>query len=136
MQSNRIFVSCWKCMKNLITKRSILISIFIFTNLVYKNVYSQDNTLQLLQIGDRIIQVEFANNGTKVRRGLTGREDLPENQGMLLMTPSEGFLFFGMRNTYIPLSVGFFNAERQLLEVQEMYPDILVVYSRKKTGYI
>ena len=105
-----------------------MVSVFIVINLVYDEVYSQsDADLHLLQIGDRIIEVEFANNGTTVRRGLTGREDLPKDQGMLLMTPSEEFLFLEMEDTYIPLSVGFFNAERQLLEVQEMYPDILVV---------
>ena len=123
-------------MKSLINyKALILASAFIVINLVYDNAVSQDDTLQSLQIGDKIIQVEVPGTEEKVKHGLMYREDLPENQGMLFVFPSEEFLYFWMKDTYIPLSIGFFNAERELLEVQEMYPDNALVVTPKRRIY-
>ena len=114
-------------------KLFISINFFIVISLVYNNVYSEYDNLQLLQIGDRQIYVEIADTEEKIKHGLIYRQNLPENQGMLFVTSSEGIFYLWMNNVYIPLSVGFFNTERELLQVQEMQPDIpLIITSRRR----
>ena len=115
-------------------KLLILISIFIIINSVYDSANSESNALQPIQIGHKIIQVEIADTKEKRKHGLMHREYLPEDQGMLFVYPSEKILLFWMKDTYIPLSIGFFNVEGELLEIQEMRPDngVLTVDSERK----
>ncbi len=124
-------------MKALINyKLLISINLFIVVSLVYDNVYSQDNNLQLLQIGDKDIYVEIADTEEKIKHGLTYRRNLPENQGILFVMPSEETFFLWTDHVYIPLNVGFFNAERELLEVQEMQPDSPLVDTLRRRRYM
>ena len=114
-----------------------LVSLFVIS-LSYSDVYSEDNILHPLRVGDRIIQVEVADTVERARRGLTGRENLSEDQGMLFVVPGpeEKTYFLWMEDVYIPLSVGFFNVERELLEVQEMYPDSRLVVTPNRRMHI
>lgn len=50
------------------------------------------------------------------------RESMEPNQGMLFVFESAGKQRFWMKNTLIPLSVAFFNAEGTLLEIHALYP--------------
>jgi len=77
-----------------------------------------------LRIGGKIITVEIADTPSKQARGLMFRKSLPKDHGMLFVFESERELSFWMKNTLIPLSIGFFDKERKLLEVQEMSPAI------------
>ena len=85
------------------------------------------------ELEGKVIQVEVANTNETRARGLMYRRSLPKDQGMLFVFPSTQPLSFWMKNTYIPLSIGFFNAERQLLEVQEMQPESVVLKQPSKT---
>ena len=114
-------------------KLLILISILVVINLVYNNANSEDDTLQPIQLGQKIIQVEIADTQRKRNRGLMYRKSLPDDQGMLFVFPSSQILSFWMKNTYIPLSIGFFNSKRQLLEVQEMQPESVLLKEPSKT---
>jgi uncharacterized membrane protein (UPF0127 family) len=55
-------------------------------------------------------------------RGLMGVEDLGELDGMLFAWPEAVQARFTMRNTLIPLDIGFFNPEGELIEVLQMVP--------------
>lgn len=65
---------------------------------------------------------EIADTDDKRNRGLMFRQSLPENQGMLFVFDREQVLHFWMKNTFIPLSIGFFDKKGQLLEVIDMEP--------------
>ncbi len=110
-----------------------LFSIFII-NLDYDRAYSQDTpSLKRLKVGHKIIQAEIADTTEKRTRGLMYRKSLPNDQGMLFVFPSSQPLSFWMKNTYIPLSIGFFNSKKELLEVQEMQPESILLKEPRRT---
>ena len=49
-------------------------------------------------------------------------KSLPEDKGMLFIFEHEHSLGFWMKNTLIPLSIGFFDAKQRLIDIQEMKP--------------
>ena len=111
-----------------------LIGVLIFIHLGHDKAYTQDTSfLQKIQIGHKIIQVEVADTAEKRTRGLMYRRSLPKDQGMLFVFPSLQPLSFWMKNTYIPLSIGFFNTKKELLEVQEMQPESVLLKKPRKT---
>lgn len=50
------------------------------------------------------------------------RKELAENHGMLFLFEKPERRGFWMRNTSIPLDLGYFNAEGTLLEVRKLFP--------------
>jgi hypothetical protein len=75
-----------------------------------------------IELGDAVLQVELADTPEAWRIGLSGRSELPENQGMLFVFKEPHILSFWMKDTTIPLSIGFFDANRVLLQIEEMNP--------------
>ena len=61
------------------------------------------------------------------------RESLEENRGMLFPYRIPRSLSFWMKNTLIPLDIGFFDAQGVLREIHAMYPrDLRSVRSRRE----
>ena len=50
------------------------------------------------------------------------RKELAMGTGMLFIYPEEKTLSFWMKNTLIPLSIGFFNKDGLLVDMQDMQP--------------
>lgn len=75
-----------------------------------------------VKVGKTTITVEVANTEKSRERGLMERSKLDKNCGMLFVFPDESKRYFWMKNTYIPLSIGFFDKDSRLVEVQEMKP--------------
>ena len=112
----------------------LLLFFFTISSLGYNRTHTQGTLpLQSLQIGHKVIQVEIADTKEKRTRGLMYRKSLPKDQGMLFVFPSSQILSFWMKNTYIPLSIGFFNSKRQLLEVQDMEPESILLKKPRET---
>jgi uncharacterized protein len=73
--------------------------------------------------GERVeVQVEIANDDAERTRGLMERTELPENAGMLFVFGREQPLSFWMRNTLIPLSVAYIDAEGRIVDIDDMQP--------------
>ncbi len=75
-----------------------------------------------LKIANKTLIVEVADNLEKSARGLMYRKNLNENEGMLFIFDSEEPRSFWMKNTFIPLDIGYFNAQRELIDIQTMEP--------------
>ncbi len=58
------------------------------------------------------------------QRGLMQVKSMPENEGMLFLYPAPRRMSFWMRNTFIPLDIGFFDPAGVLIEVRAMYPHV------------
>jgi uncharacterized membrane protein (UPF0127 family) len=73
----------------------------------------------------KTVHVEIANSPEKRYEGLSFRtEPLAMNEGMLFSFPSPSRDVFVMRDTYIPLSLAFFDSNRRLLSTAEMGVEI------------
>lgn len=76
-----------------------------------------------LRVGGETITAEVADSGRERSRGLMGRESLPAAHGMLFVYPEEERLSFWMRDTPLPLSVAFIDAEKRIVDIQRMQPE-------------
>jgi uncharacterized membrane protein (UPF0127 family) len=84
--------------------------------------FAQDFQKKNLELGHVKIKVEIAETEEQQEKGLMFRKTLKENEGMLFVFQEEKVLTFWMKNTLIPLSIGFFDKGKKLFEVQEMQP--------------
>jgi uncharacterized membrane protein (UPF0127 family) len=76
----------------------------------------------LLQIGGKTLIVEIADTPESRRLGLMGRKSLSPESGMLFVYEEPEDLCFWMKETLIPLAIGFFNARQELIHTLEMEP--------------
>lgn len=86
-----------------------------------------------IQFGKIKVKVELAIESHEQTRGLMFRKALCENCGMLFVYQDEQIRSFWMKNTFIPLSIGFFNKEKELIEVQEMSPVLTEIQAKIPT---
>lgn len=71
-------------------------------------------------VGKQKIEIFVADTDPRRMRGLMGVERLPENTGMIFVFDRETPQSFWMKDTIIDLSIGFFSAAGELIDVQEM----------------
>ncbi len=72
--------------------------------------------------GEVRVRVEIADDDSERARGLMYRTALAENRGMLFVYEVEQKLSFWMKNTHIPLSIAFMDAEGRIVDIQDMEP--------------
>jgi uncharacterized protein len=75
-----------------------------------------------IQINDARLIVERAETEEAQAQGLMNRLILPEGTGMLFIFDEPEILSFWMKNTLIPLSIGFFDENRCLINIENMDP--------------
>ena len=75
-----------------------------------------------IQLGEQTIEVQVAHRPREVSRGLMHRHSLEQDRGMLFYYDSPRAMSFWMRDTRIPLDIGFFTADGVLREIYPMYP--------------
>ncbi len=73
-----------------------------------------------IQVGSEVLEVEVAQTPQQHAQGLMFRPRLGENEGMLFIFQGEETRSFWMKNTLIDLSIGFFDRNGTLVDVQEM----------------
>lgn len=89
-----------------------------------------------IKVGAHAVDAEVAATPREREIGLMFRFNLPSDHGMLFVFPEPQPLGFWMRNTYIPLSIAFIDAEGRILNVEDMAPrDESLVPSRGAALY-
>lgn len=77
-------------------------------------------------------QIEIAITNEQKEYGLMNRLNLPPNSGMLFVFEQSDKLCFWMKNTLIPLSIGFIDEKGILLQVEEMQAQSLDTHCAKQ----
>lgn len=75
-----------------------------------------------LTIGSKQITVELARTATERELGLMGRDALKPDEGMLFVLPHPALFCFWMKNTSIPLSAAFLDAQGKIINLVDMQP--------------
>lgn len=75
-----------------------------------------------LQAGMHVIQAELADTPETRQTGLMYRKALAPNAGMLFVFEEEDIRCFWMRNTYVPLSIAFLDADGRIVNIADMQP--------------
>jgi hypothetical protein len=75
-----------------------------------------------LLIGEHSIRAELANTPQTRQNGLMFRRQLASSSGMIFVFPDPQRVSMWMKNTLIPLSVAFLDAEGRILNIEDMEP--------------
>lgn len=75
-----------------------------------------------LTIGKAAVRAEVADEPHERRTGMMGRTELADGDGMLFVFPAPQALSFWMRDTLVPLSVAYINAQGVIREIHDLQP--------------
>ena len=78
-----------------------------------------------LNIGIHVIQAEVARTQAQREQGLMYRKKMGQNEGMLFDFGAPAGVCMWMKNTLIPLSVAFIDAEGVIVNIEDMQPQTL-----------
>lgn len=86
-----------------------------------------------LKIGKVVVQSEFVIYEKERNKGLMFRDSMELNEGMFFVFEKPSRQTFWMKNTRIPLDIGYFSSSGQLLEVHGAQPfDLSGIHSLSK----
>ena len=101
-----------------------------------QEIVAQQNTERAkyaIQIGGQTLQLELARTPKTRETGLMYRDSLPKGEGMIFVFENPQPQRFWMKNTRIPLDIGYFSADGRLKEVYRGRPfDLSGMPSRAK----
>lgn len=101
----------------------LISSFFMFTLLAYGKTATETLPWIWIKVGSVSMQVQIPETEDQLATGLMFRKSLPENSGMLFVFKKPGRADFWMKNTLIPLDIGFFDQKGILLEIRTMLPN-------------
>lgn len=85
-------------------------------------VLAQGMPVMELTAGIHRIEAEVAATQQNRMQGLMHRKSMAPQRGMLFVFDADARHCMWMRNTYLPLSVAFIDAQGRILNVEEMQP--------------
>ena len=80
------------------------------------------DTLFVFGVGEKEVWAELAAKPHEREKGLMNRDSLPDGKGMLFVFEKPGPQRFWMKNTRIPLDIGYFSPNGKLLEIHAAKP--------------
>lgn len=97
---------------------------------------SKRNKIVPINVAGIELEIELATTPEEHILGLMYRDRLGDNEGMLFVFPNEKHLSFWMKDTRIPLSIAFINADGRIVQIESMKPYSLDTHvSREKAKY-
>ena len=86
-----------------------------------------------IRIGDKTLQLQLAITQAEQQEGLMFRKSMPKDHGMLFLSERPRQQGFWMKNTQLPLDIGYLDSEGKLMEVHKLFPyDETTVASRSQ----
>ncbi|WP_413289541.1 DUF192 domain-containing protein [Bdellovibrio sp. HCB337] len=73
-----------------------------------------------ITLNGKTLTVEIAESPAQHEHGLMFRKNMAKDEGMLFIFKTEDYRYFWMKNTYIDLSIGYFDKDKTLVDIQEM----------------
>lgn len=83
---------------------------------------AQNLPVMELTAGFHRIEAEVAANNAARMQGLMQRKSMPVQRGMLFVFERDAQHCMWMKNTYLPLSVAFLDAQGRILNIEDMQP--------------
>ena len=91
--------------------------VILGVSLVYL-AFQPPNTVQIRFAGV-VLSVELATTPAEQEKGLSGRDSMPADHGMLFIFGTEGIWSFWMHGMKFPLDIIWFNSNREVVFVEQ-----------------
>jgi len=75
-----------------------------------------------IKLGEHTVRLQIALLPAETQQGLMYRKEMGADEGMLFVFDRPQQMSFWMRNTLLPLDIGYIDAEGVLREIYPMYP--------------
>ena len=85
-----------------------------------------------IKVATHPLKVELAVSDQERSRGLMYRKSLGKEEGMLFVFDELGYHSMWMKDTLIPLSVAFLDADGKIINILDMEPQTLDTHSGRK----
>jgi len=96
------------------------VSVFVVSYFVYSRGTPLELPLYRLQIGEKMLNVQIAATPDQWHKGLSFRQELAGDEGMLFVFDEPQVLNFSTRDTYVPLGLAFIADNCIIQEVMKM----------------
>ena len=114
-------------------KSKKLIILFVMALIIFTLIFiyngadtcsKKDHSVCNIRIGGKKLQLKVAYSRKAQMVGLIGTTDLSDEEGMIFIYDQAQPLSFWMKNTLIPLSIAFVNADGIIVAIYEMQPEL------------
>ncbi|MFH1608958.1 MAG: DUF192 domain-containing protein [Patescibacteria group bacterium] len=129
--------------KKIIILGIILIIFIFFIVLVCKNnsLNTKVNNLEInyVKIASQIIKVDVVSTPELLEKGLSGRENLEENEGMLFVFPNNGLYSFWMKDMNFAIDIIWLDESKKIIFIKKnVFPDTYpeTFLPEKKSKYV
>lgn len=120
-----------------IRRRAIIFMTVLVLSFVAGYVLMSGPKTAEISIGDCRLSVEIADTPDLLEKGLSGRKQLAQGEGMLFVFDFQRRVSFWMKDTSIPLSIAFISADGRITQIEQMAPfDPQPVASRASVKYV
>ena len=101
-----------------------------------RKLASAELRIERTAAGPVTLRAELARTPEERARGLMGRKNLADGEGMLFIFERDEVLSFWMKDTLIPLSIAFIASDGRIMEIRDMRPgDLSAVRSGRSVRY-
>ena len=84
-----------------------------------------------VKIKDKAFNLEIADNITSRTKGLSGRDSLCPNCGMIFIYSKESIYPFWMKNTHFPLNIIWLDKNSKIIDIKQGQPENLSILKNK-----
>lgn len=137
---NNIFMKNKKIFRYFVIVFIVIVFIFLFTQKTnQKNDKEALNNIQYIKIAGQIIKVNLALTPKEQERGLSGRNNLKEDEGMLFVFDNMDKHYFWMKDMNFPIDIIWIDEDLYVIFIEkniqiESYPETFG--SNKDSKYV
>ena len=120
---------------------SRLTFIFIIICLIVIGVWFLIQPEDSLEINNMVFAVEVVDTDEQIKKGLSGRSELAENQGMLFIFNQSGFYPFWMKEMLFPIDIIWLNNNKEVVFIKKdaqpcLEENCQIIEPDKKARYV
>ncbi|MDI6821174.1 MAG: DUF192 domain-containing protein [Patescibacteria group bacterium] len=113
---------------------AVIVVFCVFAAFFYRPI-TVKNQKAIVSINRHVIGVDIAKTQKERAQGLSGREELKENQGMLFLFPNAGLHGFWMKNMRFPIDIVWISKSKIIGFTENIDPQIGIPLLNLKIYY-
>ncbi|MFZ3015529.1 MAG: DUF192 domain-containing protein [Minisyncoccia bacterium] len=97
----------------------IIISCFLFIKNIFFNKNFEGNNINYVKIAEQILKVDLALTPKSQEQGLSGRDSLKEDEGMLFVFEKKGKYSFWMKDMNFPIDIIWIGKDLRVIYIKK-----------------